>query len=654
MTTIGQLRNNGRGLNFDGVDDYVEVPDNASLDISPDITIEAIITPESTTDPHGCICTKGASYFFQVMDTGLLACYTYWDNAGSRGRSAYFYSNTSLTWGQKYHVAFVEEGGIRRLYIDGVLDAEGTFESGIFPSNNDMRIGKEDTTGRALGGKIHEVRLWNLARTQAQIRNGIYGVGGSETGLVSYWLLNEGTGTTATDITGTNNGAISGAIWVDGGSDANLLLGGDINEGNIFTSRTKKYPTDSDDPVAQLADVDGNQIFNYGRDWHISVWDADTNDWATGINFYGATQVDGAHARFDVYADTTVQAQAFVDTLQNLLSTHIVVIGASHAPERYTPAMVTEILNCGGTTEKMSWTTREMYILVGRVNSGEGNGFAEALSNMDPSLNGGSTWSELTFPLGCRDSVSFRSDGDVLTEFSEVPDALSFDGVGDYIRIPNHSSLQITGDITIEVLMKPTNVSASRQNPINKAYGGEFTWTQETAGGMNMYSGTSGGNSSPYEQVALPSGSIIDNEIVHVTYTRDSVNLKAYKDGELLATKATEYYPTTASTADVLLGAGYVNNWYGVMYEVRIWNIVRTQQQIKDNMNSYLTGNETGLVGLWRLDEGAGLSVGDATPNGNGGDLNGDPAWVYSHTSDMWLDGGTLNIKGELIEGVDL
>lgn len=44
----------------------------------------------------------------------------------------------------------------------------------------------------------------------------------------------------------------------------------------------------------------------------------------------------------------------------------------------------------------------------------------------------------------------------------------------------------------------------------------------------------------------------------------------------------------------------------GEMAEVRVWDVARTEQEIFDNMNTALTGSETGLVGYWPLDEPAG------------------------------------------------
>ena len=48
--------------------------------------------------------------------------------------------------------------------------------------------------------------------------------------------------------------------------------------------------------------------------------------------------------------------------------------------------------------------------------------------------------------------------------------ALDFDGSNDYVALGNPAQLQITGDMTIEMWLKPDNFSV-RRNPYAKAYG---------------------------------------------------------------------------------------------------------------------------------------------------------------------------------------
>lgn len=70
---------------------------------------------------------------------------------------------------------------------------------------------------------------------------------------------------------------------------------------------------------------------------------------------------------------------------------------------------------------------------------------------------------------------------------------------------------------------------------------------------------------------------------------------------------------------DFLIGKSYDDNrWFeGDMSEIRVWNVVRTQQQIQDNI--YTVDPQTeGLVGYWKMDDNTTTGkVVDATGHGN-------------------------------------
>ncbi len=73
------------------------------------------------------------------------------------------------------------------------------------------------------------------------------------------------------------------------------------------------------------------------------------------------------------------------------------------------------------------------------------------------------------------------------------------------------------------------------------------------------------------------------------------------------------------SDRDFLIGKSYDDSrWFeGNMSEVRVWNVVRTQQQIQDNI--YTVDPQTeGLVGYWKMDDNTTTGkVVDATGHGN-------------------------------------
>jgi len=73
----------------------------------------------------------------------------------------------------------------------------------------------------------------------------------------------------------------------------------------------------------------------------------------------------------------------------------------------------------------------------------------------------------------------------------------------------------------------------------------------------------------------------------------------------------------------------------GIVDELRVWNIARTGAELSSTMHSKLRGDEPGLIGYWRFDEGVGLVAGDLSPSRNDGALGYGlsdmaPEWVAS------------------------
>ena len=68
----------------------------------------------------------------------------------------------------------------------------------------------------------------------------------------------------------------------------------------------------------------------------------------------------------------------------------------------------------------------------------------------------------------------------------------------------------------------------------------------------------------------------------------------------------------------------------GILDEVRVWNVARTQAQIQANMNHSLSVPQANLVGYWRFDEGSGTTVSDSSGQGKTGTLQNSPVWVNS------------------------
>jgi hypothetical protein len=137
-----------------------------------------------------------------------------------------------------HHVAVtrVRSSGEKCLYVDGMLDvpceeAAGdvdlSYPDGYtgFPNDPYLVVGAEKHDAGAaypsFHGTLDELRIWNKARTGAEIAaNKNLILGASEPGLVLAWHLDSGSGTAATDSSGDgNNGTVitgtpGSAQWV--------------------------------------------------------------------------------------------------------------------------------------------------------------------------------------------------------------------------------------------------------------------------------------------------------------------------------------------------------------------------------------------------------------------------------------------------------
>lgn len=70
----------------------------------------------------------------------------------------------------------------------------------------------------------------------------------------------------------------------------------------------------------------------------------------------------------------------------------------------------------------------------------------------------------------------------------------------------------------------------------------------------------------------------------------------------------------------------------GAVSELRLWNVPRTAEQVRDNLYRPLLGSEDGLAGYWPASEGSGVVLGDGTGRGNNGTWSGGdaPRWSTS------------------------
>ncbi len=123
----------------------------------------------------------------------------------------------------------------------------------------------------------------------------------------------------------------------------------------------------------------------------------------------------------------------------------------------------------------------------------------------------------------------------------------------------------------------------------------------------------------------------------YLAVTFDGKNAVIYINGDIVEQKVkskAEGRIITTLDENLLIGnSKSFQNFDGQIDELRIWNVERTQTQIKNNMNNDLDTNERGLIGYWKFDESEGTVSFDETSNHNQAHLvnfNTDTSWITS------------------------
>lgn len=197
---------------------YIAIPNHTELNPTSTITLEAWVYPKSFTNYPTIIGKNYSSnYWFGFNTNGVLRFYP---KGGGGGFSVD--GNLKLTLNKWQHVAATYDGSSTKLYIDGLLDITSSAFSGSITPNTDSLFIGVDRNGTVKNyffeGYIDNVRLWNVARTQEQIRSHMYiplqikNPTGNYAGLVGSWLMDWN----GTDWSGSvnNNGILRNVNYV--------------------------------------------------------------------------------------------------------------------------------------------------------------------------------------------------------------------------------------------------------------------------------------------------------------------------------------------------------------------------------------------------------------------------------------------------------
>ena len=255
-------------LDFDGTNDYVDLGSGSSLDITSTLTLSAWIKPDVVSgDRH--IVAKASSnnvsnraYFIRAQNANAQFVIVQGGTANAIAQTSAF------TAGQWTHIVGTYDGVTQRIYIDGV-EKNSTARTGAIDSETGKAyIGTIFPTNALFDGQIDEVRIYNRALSASEIRF-LYNRGGP----VAHWTFDEGSGTTAFDSSGSNDGILTNmtdADWVqgkygtaldfDGSDDAVTVTNADLIDFDVGLKNAVTFSawinadTDGENNVGEIID----------------------------------------------------------------------------------------------------------------------------------------------------------------------------------------------------------------------------------------------------------------------------------------------------------------------------------------------------------------------------------------------------------------
>ncbi len=157
----------GQALSFNGSGARVTVKDAASLDLTNAMTLEAWVYPTAVGGWRDVIYkeTNDIYYLMGSSQNGSLPA------VGGTFATTAAFGTTSLPLNTWSHLAGTYDGAMLRLYVNGVPVGSQAQTGAIHTSTGVLSIGGDGLYGQYWAGLIDEVRIYNLALSQAQIQS---------------------------------------------------------------------------------------------------------------------------------------------------------------------------------------------------------------------------------------------------------------------------------------------------------------------------------------------------------------------------------------------------------------------------------------------------------------------------------------------------
>ncbi|MCK5147571.1 hypothetical protein KAR48_12510 [bacterium] len=476
-------------------------------------------------------------------------------------------------------------------YLDGNLIEERTSSNTPLPNiDANVFLASQNGSSEYMTGSLEEVRIWNDVRTESELRENMHlPLNGDEQGLVAYYRFDHISGALLSDLSSNGNDGTLHDMTNEDWVASTVSLGEGTSTTQTVSSTGSVAFTDTDIEMDFTA-KSGSDDFVITKINNVP-----------NTNPIGEDDVmDGQYWVIDQFGSSTFTADLHITTSEDLTS-----------DDRDNP-------------NRIRCFTR--------------------------SSNSDGAWSLLkgAYTVSASSNTAVFKDISTLSQYiitrnldvdnSNGPgNALEFDGTDQYANLGNSETLKPTTELTVELW----------------AYCADWSNFQNARFISNLESNGYGigADSGDLFGVVRLNGNYVSAAVDHTGFssgwhhfvlTCDGQYVKLFVDGVLEDTgnAGTEYSIQYDSDNSTLLGADVDGSsnptshyFNGKLDEVSIWSIARTEQQIRENINRTLNGDESGLAAYYKLNETTGYFISNQSSGNNGTTVNmGNDAWVESTT----------------------
>jgi thermitase len=578
--TTGKI---GGALSFDGVDDYIKVPDDSSLDVSASFTF-AFWMYVDEGNPGGTVISKDGS----EDTTG--AYNIYYDRSHryvwyeTNNESPWLVSGeNSITMGAWNHIAITFNGSASpsmRIYVDGIEKASASPPApGVLPTC--LMIGRRGDSDAFFNGKLDDVRIYNRALSAEELRiyrcvkasnpNPTDGQMSVAPNVVLNWL--PGRDAVTHDVyfgTGYNdvNVAAQGSSEYMGNQDANYWGTNNYAPAGLDFNTTYYWRIDEVDATnTTKGDVWSFTVASLGKAKSPQPSNGKVNVTTHPILSWSAATYAGSHDVYfgTSYNDVNVAAHGSSEYMGNQDANNYATVGLDFNATYYW--RIDEVAG-GCTTKGDVWsfmtcpTIDDSIVAWWKFDEGTGTIVYDSAGHNDGNLVNGPAW--ITGQIG---------------------GALSFDGLDDYVQIPDNSSLRVSATFAFVFWMfvdegeTPTGAIISKDGSVN-AFGAYMVYVNS-----NKYVTYKSNRRLP--TVSSPENSISLGAWHHIAFTfDDSANpkMRVYIDGAEKASGSPPAPSVGVQSIDLMIGRRgisadpcYTNS---KLDDVRIYNRTLSQDEV--------------------------------------------------------------------------